>query len=341
MEAIRSDGLGRNAVFEQNPNGTFRDVTDAVGLNVNESSRYAQLADLTGDGNLDLIIQGTYSFPAKVYDISGNTFRDITYNFPRIYNIPNNPTKDELETDAAKDSVFGDFNNDGRVDVFLTRSRSLLKPGESSIFQGTPPQLFRNQGNDNNWIQIDLEGVESNRDGIGARVLATTPDGVTQLREQNGGMHIFAQNTKRIHFGLAQNQTIQSLVIEWPSGTRQVLNNVAVNQILKIRETGDGTLPNPGDGTTPIPNPETGDIIGTANNDNLNGTNRGDRILGGDGNDTISGFKGADTIFGEQGSDSLNGSNGNDFLDGGSNNDTLMGGEGGDTLIAGSGNDSL
>ena len=542
LEALRDDGLGRTALFEQNPNGTFRNVTNAVGLNVPFPSNYAQLADLNGDGKLDLIIQGTFNFPAKVYDFSkGNKFVDITnqFNFPLTSDLPRNLKQDFQEHRSARDSIIADFDGDGDNDIFLVRSLASTT-NKPSVFQGanknvvsadlilrnqkrevgysfqtqagakiaidffsinglapnlnpnnifigangrkptvaeleafvnisspttepaagndlpstsktdrvaalalssnsggvkgiannrskrgvyiglvngtwqirlnsgqsetirsavestkpitnlkpigftnvnpasnaltdqlwlfnentgkfvnssvaaglttptlaqnavagdldndgdidiylvnsytsfdqpnilyenqgdgtfktvaqaggakgkalafgwldfevggraaiadydgdgfldifigsttgrsarktylaTPSQLFKNQGNSNNWIQIDLEGVKSNRDGIGARVLATTPDGVTQLREQNGGMHLYAQNAQRIHFGLGKNQTIKSLVVEWPSGTRQVLNNVKVNQILKIRETGNTTPVTP-----PEPNP--------------------------------------------------------------------------------------
>ncbi len=246
-----------------------------------------------------------------------------------------------LDFEVGGRAAIADYDGDGFLDIFIgsTTGRSARK-----TYLATPSQLFKNQGNNNNWIQIDLEEVKSNRDGIGARVLATTPDGVTQLREQNGGMHLYAQNAQRIHFGLAKNQIIKSLVVEWPSGTRQVLNNVAVNQILKIRETGNSTPvtppnPNPNPNPDPILNP--GDIIGNANNDRLNGTDKGDRILGRGGNDTLFGFQGADTLMGENGSDSLFGANGNDVLDGGNNNDTLIGGEGGDSLTGGSGQDTL
>ena len=532
LGALRDDGLGGTALFEQNSDGTFDDVTNVVGLNVPFPSNYAQLADVTGDGNLDLIVQGIFNFPAKVYDISnGTNLVDITnnFNFPLTSDLPKDISEDFQEHSSARDTIIADFDGDGFNDIFLVRSRA-KETVNPSVFQGTnekvvsgdlilrkpeqeigysfqtasganialdffdlnglaanlnpnteifigksgrgptvaeleafvkirsastepatgndlpstnqidrvaalllssssggvnglptnrsargvyiglvngtwqirlnsgksekirsavestqpitnlkpigftnvnpadnaledqlwlfnektgkfvnnpvaaglttptlaqnavagdfdndqdidiylvnsypsfdqpnilyenqgkgtfkavpqaggakgtalnfvwldfrvgaraatadydgdgfldiflgstvgrsgrktylasPSQLFKNQGNDNNWIQIDLEGIKSNRDGIGARVWARTPDGVTQLREQNGGMHLYAQNPQRIHFGLAQNQTIESLVVEWPSGTRQVLKNVPVNQILKIRETGE------------------------------------------------------------------------------------------------------
>ncbi len=137
---MRDDGLGRTALFEQNPNGTFRNVTKTVGLNVPFPSNYAQLADLNGDGKLDLIIQGTFNFPAKVYDFSkGNKFVDITnqFNFPLTSDLPRNLKQDLQEHRSARDSIIDDFDGDGDNDIFLVRSlASTTSTVNPSVFQG-------------------------------------------------------------------------------------------------------------------------------------------------------------------------------------------------------------
>ena len=76
--------------------------------------------------------------------------------------------------------------------------------------------------------------MQSNRDAIGARVLVTTADGMTQVREQNGGLHVFAQNSSRLHFGLGTNDIITQIEVQWPSGETSIFNNVEPNQILKL-----------------------------------------------------------------------------------------------------------
>ncbi len=124
-----------------------------------------------------------------------------------------------------------DYDRDGFLDLFVTNGRGAYP------FSEGPDQLFRNRGNSNNWLQIDLEGSVSNRDGIGAKVLVVTPDGKTQARENGGGIHWAQQDQKRIHFGLAQNDSIVELTVFWPSGIVQRLRNVAVNQVLRIIET--------------------------------------------------------------------------------------------------------
>lgn len=127
--------------------------------------------------------------------------------------------------------TMADYDVDGYLDLFVTNGRGAYP------FNEGPDQLFRNIGIGNNWVQIDLEGTISNRDGIGARLFATTPDGKTQLRENGGGIHWCQQDQKRIHFGLAQNEKVSELVIHWPSGIVQKLKDVPVNQVLRVVES--------------------------------------------------------------------------------------------------------
>jgi hypothetical protein len=129
--------------------------------------------------------------------------------------------------DGMGESVaVADYDLDGFIDIFVTNGRGLI-PG--------PDQLFRNQGNSNNWLELDLVGVESNRDGIGARV-EVVAGGFRQSRLADGGMHRRSQDHARLHFGLGENEIIDEIVVKWPGGSRQVLANIATNQILAVVE---------------------------------------------------------------------------------------------------------
>ena len=126
--------------------------------------------------------------------------------------------------------VLADYDLDGFLDIFLTNGANLEPFSDDG-----PYQLFRNRGNSNHWIEIDLEGETSNRDGIGAIVFVDA-GGIKQMRVQGGGMHAHAQNNKRIHFGLGKNTKVDKIVVRWPNGTAQELGNVDADRVLSVRE---------------------------------------------------------------------------------------------------------
>lgn len=97
-----------------------------------------------------------------------------------------------------------DYDLNGFLDLLVANGH---QEKTSPLITNAPYQLFHNQGNSNHWLEIDLQGVASNRDGIGAQVFLTA-GGVTQLREQSGGIHNAVQNHQRLHFGLADNTSV-------------------------------------------------------------------------------------------------------------------------------------
>ena len=118
---------------------------------------------------------------------------------------------------AARGTAFGDLNNDGYMDVVTT-------------VLGGPPQVLMNRGGSNHWLTISLRGTRSNRDGLGARVQVNQQ---TRFATTSGSYE--SANDKRLHFGLGPAKSAKVEVL-WPSGTHQVLNDVATDQLLEIRE---------------------------------------------------------------------------------------------------------
>ena len=126
-----------------------------------------------------------------------------------------------------------DIDDDGFLDLFFT-NRTFYSAGK----QITPSDrnfLLRNKGNDNNWIKLELEGTESNRDAYGARVKMVAGS-LTQYREHTSAHGYNSANDYRVHFGLADNTSIDLIEIQWPSGKISQLNNQEVNQILTLKE---------------------------------------------------------------------------------------------------------
>jgi len=150
--------------------------------------------------------------------------------------------------------VSADYNNDGFMDVMVTNGLNT-----QPVRVGGPHQLFKNSGNANNWIELDLVGTSSNPAGVGARVIATA-GGQNQLREQNGGYHRWSQNHERVHFGLASNNTVDLNII-WPSGTSDVFTNVAANQIYQATEGGSLNVFT-ATAVADFPGPQSGDTCG-------------------------------------------------------------------------------
>jgi len=119
---------------------------------------------------------------------------------------------------AARGVAFGDINNDGCMDAVI----SCL---------GGPPVLLLNRGGGNNhWLTISLQGTRSNRDGYGARV---SVNGQTRFATSTGSY--LCANDKRLHFGLGSSEKA-TVELFWPSGVKQVLNDVRADQFLSVRE---------------------------------------------------------------------------------------------------------
>ena len=122
-----------------------------------------------------------------------------------------------------------DYDNDGDIDI-VTNNRADF------------PSLLRNDGgNTNNWLTVQLVGTKSNRDGIGAS-LKLTSGGFVQVEQAKGGMSYMSASDPRIHFGLGKRAKVASLEITWPSGQIDRLTNVAMNQIITVKE-GAGIIP--------------------------------------------------------------------------------------------------
>ena len=129
-----------------------------------------------------------------------------------------------LETTAARGCALGDFDNDGDLDILINPVNAL-------------PELIRTDSTTgNNWIAIKTIGTKSNRNGIGARLKITMPDGLSSIEEVRSGGSYYSQNDLRVHFGLGRNSKIKTLEIRWPSGQTDILNDIPANQILTITE---------------------------------------------------------------------------------------------------------
>ncbi|MEM7395469.1 MAG: ASPIC/UnbV domain-containing protein, partial [Verrucomicrobiota bacterium] len=138
--------------------------------------------------------------------------------------VPNVFTSQQIESAAV-----GDLNHDGFVDVYAGYARLYNTPSSKL------DKLFLNTGNGNGFLNVDLEGVESNRNAIGARLELTGPWG-TQVREVRGGESYGIQHSFTAQFGMGNAAAATRLKVRWPSGKVDVIENPVANQFLRIRE---------------------------------------------------------------------------------------------------------
>jgi hypothetical protein len=215
-EHLVNDGTQLNRVFSS---GLFVPVDCISGV----------AADFDNDMDQDLYLacrKGPDNLANRYYDNDG------AGNFTLVTNHGGEgPVGTGLEYGVADSVISADYDLDGFMDLAVANGL-LFYP----VSRGGPDTLIRNQGNSNNWIEIDLKGTTSNIKGIGAKVFATT-GGVTQLREQHGGYHRWSQDSQRIHFGLAQNQTVD-IEIRWPSGQIDTHTAVSANALYEATEGG-------------------------------------------------------------------------------------------------------
>ena len=117
----------------------------------------------------------------------------------------------------------GDLDGDGDPDI------ALLDAGQGVV-------ILRNDGgNTAHWLEEEMVGNRSNRDGLGARVWISDDRG-HHLREIHGGVGYQSSSAYRAHFGLGQNESISSVRVRWPNGSENLIVDPPVNQLLRVVE---------------------------------------------------------------------------------------------------------
>jgi len=227
-----------SGLYHNDGKANFDDVTRTSRLGV--ETRYvcwgAGIVDLDNDGHPDLFM------------VTGNVYPEVERKLPQyanktpraVFRNLGNRTFEELmetagpavaEAHCSRGCAFGDFDNDGDVDVLIVNLNE-------------PPSLLRNDlRGKQNWIKVKLEGVKSNRSAIGARVLARY-GGKTQAQAVLSQSSFYSCNDPRLHFGLGSFTSVD-LDVFWPNGLHESFKQIAANQLITLRE-GVGPVPNRG-----------------------------------------------------------------------------------------------
>ena len=218
------------ALYHNLGRGLFEDVAVAAGLGV--MNRYVEwgtgMPDLDNDGRPDLLYvtgnvypeierqlpQYPHRGPRVVFrNIDGARFEDVTAR----------SGPGPLAVHSSRGAAFGDFDNDGDVDVLIMNMNE-------------PPTLLRNDyAGTNGWIEVKLEGTRSNRAGIGATVVVEA-GGRRQARAVVSQASYYSHDDLRAHFGLGAATHADRIEVRWPSGAVDVLKDVEGRRVVTVRE---------------------------------------------------------------------------------------------------------
>jgi hypothetical protein len=235
LDILKTHFADDTAVLYRNDGkGSFEDVTNSAGLGV--ETRYiswgAGIFDFDNDGYPDL-----FWVTGSVYPEIEATLPNYPFKSPRILfrNLRNGKFEELLDqagpgvaaAHASRGCAFGDFDNDGDVDVLVLNLNE-------------PPSLLRNDvSGTGHWLKVKLIGTKSNRSAIGARATVHY-SGKVQAQEVLSQASFYSANDLRLHFGLGAADKAD-LDIRWPCGGSERISNAPVDHLVTVRE-GSGII---------------------------------------------------------------------------------------------------
>jgi hypothetical protein len=216
----------RARLFHNNQNGTFTDVTRAAGLDHVLHAMGCNYGDLDNDGWLDFYL-GTGD-PDLATIIPNRMFRND--GLGHFQDVTTSGGFGHLQ--KGHGVSFGDIDNDGDQDIYEDMGGAV----SGDIYHNV---LYENPGHGNHWIVFKLEGVQSNRAAIGARIQVVVDSGSGERSifktVSSGGS--FGASPLRQEIGLGQAKAIRYASVFWPmTGKTQVLNKLTMDRFYRVRE---------------------------------------------------------------------------------------------------------
>ncbi|WP_281777595.1 FG-GAP-like repeat-containing protein [Croceibacter atlanticus] len=241
-----NSGANINQLHENDGSGNFTEVSSAMNLADPVQTWSSAWGDFDNDGDMDAFI-GASSFTNGGHKFMRNdesTFTDV---------ITGTGLENFEDTDI--EYVTHDFDNNGYLDIYSGSGNFFFNNGDMTFTQqivnfGAGPigdlnndgfldilsgNIYMNDGNDNNWLKITTEGVQSNWNGIGARIEVQSAMG-SQMRDIRSGDGFRYMSSLNAHFGIGTDTEIESVTIYWPSGIVDTILNPTINETLFVQE---------------------------------------------------------------------------------------------------------
>ena len=215
-----------NVLLKNNGNGTFTNVAEETGTTFNSFAWGAVFLDADNDTLLDLYVSG--GFDGSIGSFLSAAFYHQQTN--GTFTIPQDIGFEE-DTRESFSNAIGDINNDGKPDIIVCNDTEINFLWENKT------------NNNNNWLKVKLEGAISNKDGVG-NTIEVNIGGQSQYRYTLAGEGYISQNSSYEFFGLGNATEVDYIKVLWTSsGTEEIINDIAVNQAIIIKE-GSGVLSN-------------------------------------------------------------------------------------------------
>lgn len=244
-----------NEMHTNDGNENYTENAAAIGLQDPTQTWSGAWGDFDNDGDMDLFVGAS----SLAMDINNNFKSDhrIMRNDNGMFTEVTDGSGISVLTSTSTETVTFDFDNDGNLDL-VSGGNILFGNGDmtftlyTSVFPGSGSygdlnndgfidsfnsgSIYLNNAESNhNWIKIHTTGTVSNINGIGARVEVHTPSGI-KIRDVKSGDGFRYMNSLNTHIGIGTDATINSIVIYWPSGIIDTINNPTINGSLEIIE---------------------------------------------------------------------------------------------------------
>jgi enediyne biosynthesis protein E4 len=221
-----------NTLYRNLGNLQFQDVTAATGAGIGSFALVkwgCGLVDFDNDGVPEIFTSaGHLQDTVEQYDRS-TTYKQrsllLQQRGGRFVDVTSTSGAIQATVESSRGAVFGDLNNDGKIDIVMLNSRS------------RPTLMINETATTNHWALLKLIGTKSNRSAVGAVARLTTA-GRTQVDQVIAGRGYQSAEDLRLHFGLGSARVIDQLEVRWPSGTTNVWTNLAADRVIQLTEDG-------------------------------------------------------------------------------------------------------